>query len=252
MGPLLPAALRGPVPVTALASIAGFHLAGRPGQEAETARFAARLAAMNAGEAWLDLQARQTFQAVTKLAVAHPGSRGPANGARYPETGFGAALLQVAQLIKADLGLEVACVDLDGWDTHAAQGRATGPMPDLLAELAKGLTAFHTDLGDRMQRITLVTMTEFGRRVKDNASGGTDHGHGSFMFLLGGGIEGGRVYGDWPGLAPDRLVGPGDLAITTDYRTVLAEVLERRLRNPRLAEVFPGFTPPAYLGVCSG
>jgi uncharacterized protein (DUF1501 family) len=142
-------------------------------------------------------------------------------------------------------------VDLDGWDTHAAQGRATGPMPDLLAELAKGLTAFHTDLGDRMQRITLVTMTEFGRRVKDNASGGTDHGHGSFMFLLGGGIEGGRVYGDWPGLAPDRLVGPGDLAITTDYRTVLAEVVERRLGNARLADVFPGFTPPAYLGVCS-
>jgi uncharacterized protein (DUF1501 family) len=249
LGALLPFALRGPVPATALASIAGFHLQGRLGQDAETARFQARLAAMNGADVWLDRQARQTFAAISTLATAHPGSYPPANGAVYPDTGFGSGLKQIAQLIKADLGLEVACVDLDGWDLHAAQGRGTGAMADLLNELANGLTAFHTDLSDRMRRITLVTMSEFGRRVRDNASGGTDHGHGNFMFLLGGNVKGGRVYGDWPGLASDQLVGPGDLAITTDYRTVLAEVVARRLGNANLEDVFPGFTSRAYLGL---
>jgi uncharacterized protein (DUF1501 family) len=249
LGALLPASLRGPVTATALASIAGFHLKGRPGHEAEIARFQARLAAMNGADVWLDAQARQTFGAVTKLAAAHPGAYDPAHGAKYPESGFGSALKQVAQLIKADLGLEVACVDLGGWDTHAAQGGTAGAMADVAADLANGLSAFHTDLSDRMQRITVLTMSEFGRRVRENASAGTDHGHGNFMFLLGGNVQGGRVYGDWPGLAPDQLVGPGDLAITTDYRTVLAEVVARRLGNARLAEVFPGFTPPGSLEI---
>jgi len=252
VGSLLPFSLRGPVTATNLSSIAGFHLQGRPGQEVETARFQARLSAMNAGDLWLDRQARQTFSAISALAAAHPGTYGPANGAVYPDTGFGSALKQVAQLIKADLGVEVACVDLAGWDLHARQGGATGVMADLLAELAAGLAAFHTDLADRMSRITLVTMSEFGRRVRDNASGGTDHGHGNVMFLLGGGVRGGRVYGDWPGLAPEQLDGPGDLAITTDFRTVLAEVVDRRLGNTNLGDVFPGFTPPAYLGVVQG
>jgi len=252
VGSLLPFSLRGPVPATALRSIAGFRLQGRAGEEADLARFQARLSALFAGDAgdgWLDLQTRQTFAAVATLAAAHPGSYRPAHGAKYPATDFGSALLEVAQLIKADLGLEVACVDLADWDFHAQQGRATGAMADLVAELANGLSAFHTDLADRLQRITVVTMSEFGRRVQGNASGGTDHGHGSFMFLLGGGVNGGRVHGVWPGLAPDQRVGPGDLAITTDYRTVLAEVLERRLGNSRIGEVFPGFTVPRYLGV---
>jgi uncharacterized protein (DUF1501 family) len=252
VGSLLPASLRGPVPATALRSIAGFHLQGRPGEEDAIARFQARLSSLHAGDAWLDLQARQTLEAVATLAAADPGSREPANGARYPDTAFGKALRQTAQLIKADLGLEVACVDMGDWDTHAQQGRVTGPMADLLAELAAGLTAFYADLSNRMSRITVVTMSEFGRRVRSNGSGGTDHGHGNFMFLLGGGVRGGRVYGDWPGLARDQLVGPGDLAITTDYRTVLAEILERRLRNPGTAEVFPGFTSPGHLGLVRG
>jgi uncharacterized protein (DUF1501 family) len=251
VGSLLPASLRGPAPATALRSIAGFHLQGRAG-EAETARFQARLSSLHAGDAWLDRQARQALEAVATLAAADPGSRAPAHGARYPDTEFGRALRQTAQLIKADLGLEVACVDMGDWDTHAQQGRTTGPMADLVAELAAGLVAFHTDLGNRMGRITVVTMSEFGRRVRSNGSGGTDHGHGNFMFLLGGGVRGGRVHGDWPGLAADRLAGPGDLAITTDYRTILGEVLERRLLNPRTAEVFPGFASPGHLGVVRG
>ena len=156
---------------------------------------------------------------------------------------------QVAQLIRADLGLEVACVDIGGWDTHSAQGSTTGTLADNLADLAAGLQAFYTDLADRRGHITVVTMSEFGRRVKENASGGTDHGHGNCMFLLGGGVAGGKVYSSWPGLAAEQLYGPGDLAITTDFRTVLAEVVERRLGNPKLDQVFPGFTHPAYLGV---
>ena len=252
IGSLLPASLRGPVVATALRSIADFHFQGRPGQETDLPRFEARLAATYAGDGWLELQARQTFEALTRLAAADPGSYGPAHGARYPAGDFGSALRQVAQLIKADLGLEVACVDLDGWDFHAGQGQAAAGMTDLLAELAAGLSAFYTDLSDRMSRITVVTLSEFGRRIQENASGGTDHGHGGFVFLLGGGVNGGKVYGGWPGLAPEQRVGPGDLAITTDYRTVLAEVLDRRTGNSRLGEVFPGFALPApagYLGV---
>jgi uncharacterized protein (DUF1501 family) len=249
VGPLLPFSLRGPTPVTALQSVSTFGLRGQPSQQADLPRFQARLAAMCEGDGWLDQRSRQTLAAVATLAAAQPGSYRPAHGARYPASDFGAALRQVAQLIKADLGLEVACVDLADWDFHAEQGGAVGAMADLLADLAKGLSAFHTDLGERMRGITLVTMSEFGRRLRENASGGTDHGHGSVMLLLGGGVGGGRVHTVWPGLAPEQLYGPGDLAVTTDYRTVLAEVLERRVGNARLAEVFPGFTAPAYLGV---
>ena len=122
-------------------------------------------------------------------------------------------------------------MDIGGWDTHSAQGSTTGTLADNLADLAAGLQAFYTDLADRMGHITVVTMSEFGRRVKENASGGTDHGHGNCMFLLGGGVAGGKVYSSWPGLAAEQLYGPGDLAITTDFRTVLAEVVERRLEQ---------------------
>jgi uncharacterized protein (DUF1501 family) len=152
-------------------------------------------------------------------------------------------------MIKADLGMEVACLDAGGWDTHAAQGGPEGQMAGLLGDLAASLQAFATDLADRIGRITVVVMSEFGRRAHENASGGTDHGDGNCMLLLGGGIVGGRVHGRWPGLAPDALSGPGDLAATTDFRTVLAEIVERRLGNPAIGEIFPGFAPPAYLGV---
>lgn len=249
MGPILQASLRGPVPATALRSISSFHLEGRPGREAEVARFQARLAAMYAGDGWLDAQARRTVETVESLAAARPGSHPPANGAEYPQTECGMALMQVAQLVKADVGLEVACVDLGGWDSHSGQGRIEGEMAQAIDELGRGLAAFYADLGDRMRRVTVVTMSEFGRRVQENSSGGTDHGHGGFMFLLGGKVNGGRVYGDWPGLAPGQLAWPGDLEITTDYRTVLAEVLARRMGNARLGDVFPGFTAPGYLGV---
>jgi len=146
-------------------------------------------------------------------------------------------------LIKADVGLEVAAIDLGGWDTHFAQGGAEGQMSRLLTDLADGLAAFHKDLRDRMNSVTIVTMSEFGRRAKENGSFGTDHGHGSMMMVMGANVDGGRVHGQWPGLGEGQLVGPGDLAVTTDYRDVLSEILVKRLNNPALAEIFPNYQP---------
>jgi uncharacterized protein (DUF1501 family) len=173
---------------------------------------------------------------LTKIAQANYS---PANSAKYPDTPYGKGLQTVAQLIKSGMGLEVACVDFGGWDTHVQQGGADGQMARLMDEFSRGIAAFYTDLTDEMKRITIVTMTEFGRRVQENTGHGTDHGHGSAMFVMGGGVKGGRVYGDWPGLAKENLYGPGDLAITTDFRDVLGEIVQKRLGNQNLAAVFP-------------
>jgi uncharacterized protein (DUF1501 family) len=246
-GTLLQASLRGPVPATALQSIAEFHLRGR--DPAAVQAFQASLSSLYAGGSWLDFQGQETVSAISTLAAANPGAYQPQHGAQYPTSPFGKAMAQVAQIIRAGLGLEVACVDIGGWDTHHDEGGASGPMSKLLADLAAGLLAFYTDMSDQMGSITVVTMSEFGRRVQENASGGTDHGHGNVMLLLGGGVNGGKVYGDWPGLAASQLVTPGDLKVTTDFRTVLAEIVDRRLLNPALDQVFPGFAAPPCLGL---
>ncbi|HEY0511571.1 MAG TPA: DUF1501 domain-containing protein [Thermoanaerobaculia bacterium] len=245
-GDFVQASLRGTVPATALGSIADFHLQGF---EDQVTRFQGTLAALYSGTTFLDVQALQTFGAVDRLAAVDPTQYGPEHGAVYPDTDFGNAMKQIGQLIKADLGLEVACVDLGGWDMHDTE---TAQLPGLLADLGATLHAFYADLHDRMGSITVATMTEFGRRIEENASGGADHGTASFMFLMGGGINGGRVYGSWPTLAPEALADPGDLAVTTDYRTVLSEILERRLGDPQVDQVFPGFAAGGYLGVCRG
>ncbi len=250
-GSLLQASLRGPVSATALSSIVDFHLKGRKGMTAaQLTQFQSTLSSLYNGGTFTDLQGTQTFKAVAQLAQANPGQYQPENGAQYPTSDFGKGLLQVAQIIKAGLGLEVACVDIGGWDTHNAEGATSGQLPGLLADLSASLHAFYTDMGSRMNGITVVTMSEFGRRLKENASGGTDHGSGSCMFVLGGGVNGGKVYAQWPGLAPEQLYGPGDLAPTTDFRTVLGEVVTKRLGNSALDSVFPGFTEPAFLGLC--
>ena len=170
----------GTIPATSLASIADFHLQGF---EDQISRFQGTLAALYSGTTFLDVQALQTFGAVDRLAAVNPGQYEPGNGAEYPDTDFGNALKQVGQLIKADLGLEVACVDLGGWDMHDTEN---DQMPNQLADLGAGLQAFYADLHDRIGNITVVTMTEFGRRIEENASGGTDHGTASFMFVMGG------------------------------------------------------------------
>lgn len=243
MGTLLQQSLRGPVSATALQSIADFHLQG---DQKKLQPFQNALASLYAGDGFIESEGQQTLQAMRDLSKLATSNYAPSGGAKYPDTAFGKAMANVAQLIKADMGLEVACVDLGGWDTHVQQDTQ---MPRLIDEFAKALAAFYADTQDQMKRITLVTMTEFGRRVQENTSRGTDHGHGGVMFLMGGGINGGKVYGDWPGLGKDNLYGPGDLAITTDFRDVLGEIVQKRLTNPNLASVFPSYHTFKFLGV---
>ncbi len=245
MGNILQTSLHGPISALALKSIADFHLNGN---EQEIVRVQQTLQALYAGDAWLDQEGRQVFQAFDFLEAADPSQYQPQHGAEYGDDLFGQGLKQIAQIIRADMGLEVACIDLGGWDTHAEEGAVEGAMAALLQELAAGLEAFYTDLQDDMNRITLVAMSEFGRRVQENASLGTDHGHGNVMFLMGGGVNGGRVYGEWPGLEEENL-DRGDLAITTDYRTVLSEIVQKRLLNDQLSEVFPTYQQAPFLGL---
>ena len=195
----------------------------------------------------------KTLDTVDIVESANPGTYTPANGAVYPGGSFGDQLKAIAQMIKMNIGLRVATIDLGGWDTHEYQGNAAGGyMAALLSELAQGLAAFYIDLNgsgcaNYTSRLTTVVMSEFGRRLRENASHGTDHGHGSVMLAMGGAVKGGRVYGQWPGLSNALLYDGADLAVTTDYRRVLSEILTRRLGNTNLAAVFPGYTYSAPL-----
>ncbi len=236
-GSITPRSLLGSVPAAALQSITDFHFRGDSDALKAFQRMVAQSYARDPGLGSIGTTTAAVAADVQRLDPEHYA---PEGGARYPTTDFGRALLQTAMLIKADLGLEVSAIDLGGWDTHFAQGGSAGWMAGLARELADGLAAFHADLSAFHSRLTVVVMSEFGRRVAENASLGTDHGHGSAMLLLGGHVAGGRVHGRWPGLAPELRVGPGDLAVTTDYRDVLAEVCRLRLGNAALAEIFPG------------
>ena len=242
MGVMIPQSLRGPVSPLSIQSIADFHFRGR---EDELRKLQQSLAAMYTVEAEhspLGGQADLVWETIDTLQQLDASNYRPHTDVEYPPGEYGMALQQVAQLIKADVGLEVACIDIGGWDTHEQQGTREGMLRALLDSLARGLSAFYADLGDHMQNITLLAMSEFGRRVQENSSQGTDHGHGNIMFLMGGGIVGGQVFSRWPTLAPEAL-DDGDLAITTDYRDVLAEVLQGRLLNPAVSEIFPNYTP---------
>lgn len=245
-GSLLQKSLAGPVPAVALQSIADFHLHGR---RADLEKIQATIAALYAGNDLMSSQGQQTLSAVQQLTQVANSAYEPAAGAKYPQSSLGRSLQATAQLIKADIGLEVACVDIGGFDTHADQGGADGHFSFLLGQFAKALLAFYTDLQEQMGRVTLVTMTEFGRRLAENSSGGTDHGHGSVMFVLGGHVNGGQVYGRWPGLGKDDLYGPGDLAVATDFRDVIGEIVQKRLGNANLATVFPNYADFHTLGL---
>jgi uncharacterized protein (DUF1501 family) len=240
IGEMVAHALRGPVPATALRSIADFHLGGDPKAIAEMQSALAALYSLGDPLDPIAAEAMNTLEAVNAL---DPLGYRPANGVVYPDDDFGLGLRQVAILIKAEVGLEVACLDVGGWDTHIAQGSSEGLMASLLRNLAQALSAFYLDMAEHADKLVVVVMSEFGRRLKENGGLGTDHGHGGLMLLLGGHIAGGRVFGSWPGLAREQLVGPGDLAVTTDYRDILAEIISRRLNNPHLDAIFPGFRP---------
>ncbi len=250
MGSIVQESLIGPVTATALQSISSFHLNGNPQQIAQVQN---ALASLYEGDGFIEAEGSQTLQAMRDLAKLAGSAYTPANGAKYPDTAYGKSLETVAQLIRSGLGVEVACVDIGGWDTHVQEGALTdGQMPRLITEYADGLAAFYTDMQDEMKHITLVTMSEFGRRVQENSSHGTDHGHGNVMFVMGGGINGGKVYAEWPGLSKDNLYGPGDLAITTDFRDVLGEIVQKRLLDSNLAAVFPDYTTYKFRGIAQG
>jgi uncharacterized protein (DUF1501 family) len=184
---------------------------------------------------------RETFEAVNYLNKVNPGQYKPENGAEYPRNPFGNSLLQIAQLIKAGIGLEVAFTDIGGWDTHVNQGNGRGQLANLLQQFSSGIAAFYQDLGQRMDDVVVLTMSEFGRTVRENGNRGTDHGHANAMFVLGNSVKGGKVYGQWPGLKSDQLNEGRDLALTTDFRDVFGEIANRHLGNKELKEVFPGY-----------
>ncbi len=193
----------------------------------------------------------EMFEAVKILKAADPQRYLPRNGAQYPTSSFGQRLRQIAQLVKADVGVEVAFADVGGWDTHVNQGSSTGQLAQRLDDFARSIAALVADLGDRMADVTIMTMSEFGRTVRQNGNGGTDHGHASALFVLGGAVKGRKVYGSWPGLEPEQLYEGRDLALTTDFRAVFSEVAARHLGATRLDALFPGFdaTPSRWLGV---
>ena len=193
---------------------------------------------------------KEAYEPVRILKAADPTKLQPENGAVYPPGPFGNSLKQIAQLIKANVGLEVAFTDVGGWDTHAGEGGAQGQLANNLKAFAGAIAAFQKDLGSRMGDVVLVTMSEFGRTVRENGNRGTDHGHGNFMFVTGGGVKGGKVYGEWKGLAPEHLFEGRDLSVTTDFRDVFGELLSKQLRVASLRDVFPGYAPKP-LGIMS-
>ncbi len=186
---------------------------------------------------------QDVFDVARQIEKAGVTRMKPQNDAVYPKDAFGRSLGEIAALIKADLGVQVAFTDIGGWDTHAAQGAATGQLAKRLDVFAKGLDAFATDLGKRMDDVVVIAMSEFGRTVRENGSRGTDHGHGNVMLVAHGSVQGGKVYGAWPGLDDGSLFEHRDLAVTTDFRDVLWRVATKHLGATRLDAVFPGFTP---------
>jgi uncharacterized protein (DUF1501 family) len=186
---------------------------------------------------------RESFDALALLQKTRSQAYVPANGANYPQATFGRNLKQIAQLIKADVGLQIAFAEMEGWDTHANQGNGKGQLANRLGTFAQALAALHQDLGDRMRDVVVVTMSEFGRTVKQNGNRGTDHGHGTCFFTMGGPIKGGKVYGDWPTLAPDKLFQGRDLPVTTDFRDVFGEICATHFNLPMsdMAQLFPQY-----------
>ncbi|HVF91297.1 MAG TPA: DUF1501 domain-containing protein [Blastocatellia bacterium] len=237
----LPRTLMGKAPALAMTSISDFGVRAGAGNNQVAQSFEALYAQQTPD--MLYGTGKEAFEAVKMLKKANPRQYAQANGASYPRTPYGQALLQIAQLIKADIGLEVAFTDIGGWDTHANQGSSRGQLSNRLREFSQGIEALYRDLGDRMRNVVILTMTEFGRTIRQNGSGGTDHGHASVSFALGGPVKGGKVYGKWPGLAPEELYEGRDLALTTDFRDVFAEVAASHLRAADLKAIFPGFNP---------
>lgn len=276
----LPRVLRGSSPAVALARIDDFHVrediamsegggmmgGGRTGRRGNGTRSSATgenqgAKSTETAEAFEKLYAdaahdmlgnagRETFEAIEALKVADPAKYQPSGGATYQRGRLGDSMKQMAQLIKADLGVELAFVDVGGWDHHTAEGSSTGQLANLLRQLGGSMAAFHRDLGDRMSDVTVMTMTEFGRTVRENGNRGTDHGHGSVAFVMGGSVNGGRVLGKFPRLSEENLFEGRDLPVTTDFRDLVGEALVRHVGATDLGRVFPRYEikPPSFPG----
>jgi uncharacterized protein (DUF1501 family) len=232
LGPNLPRTMRGSNSAIALDNIGNFQVKDTVASKAFQSLY------MDSHDTVLNGTGKETFDAVALLQSIQKTPYNPASGANYPTGRFGDSMRQIAQLIKADVGVEVAFADIGGWDHH------TNEIPQLtrlLGDFGSALAAFYQDLGDRMNDVVVVTMSEFGRTARENGNRGTDHGHANCMFVMGGPVQGGKVYGKWPGLAQEQLYENRDLDITTDFRDVLGEMVVSHLGNKSLKTVFPGF-----------
>ena len=240
LGPSLPRILSGSEPAVAMNNINDFSVGGR---SARSSRAASAFEAMydHSSDSVLHVTGEDTFDAVKMLRSADPEKYTPAPDAKYPRGRFGEGLRQLAQLIKANLGVQVAFADIGGWDHHVNEGATEGQLANVVSDFSQALAAFWTDLGDLGEDTVVITMSEFGRTACENGNRGTDHGHANVMFVLGGPVKGGKVYGRWPGLDPSQLYEGRDLALTTDFRQVIGEAVARHLGNKNLAAVFPGF-----------
>ncbi|HEU5339778.1 DUF1501 domain-containing protein [Edaphobacter sp.] len=240
LGAQIPRTLEGKVPAIALNNLADFSVGGR-GPKAAPISNAFQSMYDDSTDSLLHGTGEETFEAIKMLKAADPAQYQPAAGVVYPNTPFGNSLKQVAQLMKANLGVEAAFSDIGGWDTHQNQGNSNGQLANRLKDFSDSIAAFWQDMGTDAENVTLVTMSEFGRTARQNGTGGTDHGHANAMLVLGGPVKGGKVYGKWPGLENDQLNEGRDLKVTTDFRRVLGEAAYKTLGSKNLALVFPGY-----------
>jgi len=242
IGATIPESLRGAGGASAIRSLEDVHL---PATAASPDSVAAALSKMYSTQVGvLGQRGMETLSLLQKVERVRGKPYKPESGAEYPNNDFGSGMREIARLIKADLGLEVACIDLGSWDTHFFQGTTGGQQADLIDTLARALSAFDVDMKTKRDRVTTVVMTEFGRRLYENGSLGTDHGRGFAFFAMGAHINGGKVHGTWPGLKEEPMLpGPGGMEVKIDYRSVLGEVLANAIGNRHLEEVFPGFAP---------
>jgi uncharacterized protein (DUF1501 family) len=251
MGPNLPRMLRGSAPAIALPDLKQFKVMARTPGAGQAAEGGFEAMYAQTVDHALRGTGAETFEAIEMLRKADPAKYKAENGAIYGNSRLGQSLVQIGQLLKANIGAEVLFVDCGGWDNHVNEGGVQGQLSNLLRDLGQGMAAFRQDMGDRMENIVFVTMSEFGRTAKENGNRGTDHGHANCMFVMGGAVKGGRVYGRWPGLNEGQLNDGRDLALTTDFRLVLGEILQKHIGLRDLATVFPGFdnNPRKFTGL---
>jgi uncharacterized protein (DUF1501 family) len=238
LGPALPRTLRGTQNAIAVENLNNFNVKDSAASKVLQSMYA------GTSDQVLNGTGRETFDAVSLLQSLQKTPYQPEAEANYPRGRFGDSMKQIAQLIKADVGVEVAFADIGGWDHHVNEvgpRASVGVLANVLGDFGNSLAAFCQDLGDRMEDVVVVTMSEFGRTAKENGNRGTDHGHANAMFVMGGPVQGGKVYGKWPGLAPEQLNDGRDLALTTDFRDVLGEAVYSHLGNRSIRSVFPNY-----------